>query len=138
MAIQLARKGGWGRKRDLPLAYDFETPNGQPAPKCARHLLQFVDAYRRERGHYPIVYTGPGFWTSILPHLTAKQRDRVRRCPLWIAHWEVPKPQSMEPWGDTWMLWQYSDHGTISGITKKCDTDYFRGSASDFAKLIVS
>ena len=60
MAIRFARAGGWGRKGDLPLAYDFETPNGQPAPKCARHLVQFVDAYRKNRGHYPILYTGPG------------------------------------------------------------------------------
>lgn len=138
MAIQFARKGGWGRKTDLPLAYDFETPNGQPAPKCARHLLQFIDAYHSDRGHYPIIYTGPGFWTSILPHLTAKQRDRVRRCPLWIASWDVPQPQSMEPWGDAWMLWQYSDNGTVPGVSKKCDTDYFRGSASDFPSLIVT
>jgi GH25 family lysozyme M1 (1,4-beta-N-acetylmuramidase) len=138
MAIQFARKGGWGRKSDLPLAYDFETPNGQLATKCATHLLQFVDAYRKDRGHYPILYTGPSFWTTILPHLTARQRDRVKRCPLWIAHWDVPKPGSLEPWGDTWMLWQYSDHGTVAGVPSKCDTDYFRGSASDFSNLIVS
>ncbi len=138
MAIGFARKAGWGRKGDLPLAYDFETANGQSAAKCARHLLQFVDAYRKDRGHYPIVYTGPGFWNTILPHLTAGQRDRVRRCPLWIAHWEVLKPGSVDPWGDTWMLWQYSDHGTIRGVTTKCDTDSFRGSATDFPSLIVT
>jgi lysozyme len=138
MAVQLARKAGWGSKDDLPLAYDFETANGQPAPKCARHLMQFVDAYRKARGHYPILYTGPSFWTSILPHLSSSRRDRVRRCPLWLAHWEVPKPQAIEPWGDTWMIWQYSDHGTIPGVSTKCDTDYFRGSAGDFPNLIVS
>ena len=138
MAIRFARAGGWGRKSDLPLAYDFETPNGQPAPKCARHLVQFVNAYRKAQGHYPILYTGPGFWTSILPHLTAKQRDLVRRCPLWIAHWEVPKPQSLDPWKDTWMLWQYSNHRRIPGVPSKCDTDYFRGSPSDFPNLVVS
>jgi GH25 family lysozyme M1 (1,4-beta-N-acetylmuramidase) len=138
MAIQLARKAGWGRKTDLPLAYDFETANGQPAAKCARHLLQFVDAYRKDRGNYPIVYTGPSFWTSILPHLTASQRDRVRRCPLWLAHWNVPQPQAIEPWGDAWMLWQYSDHGRVAGVSTKCDTDRFRGSASDFPNLFVS
>jgi lysozyme len=137
MAIQLARKAGWGRKSDLPLAYDFETANGQTAPKCAHHLLQFVDAYRKERGHYPIVYTGPSFWKCVLPHLTASQCDRVRRCPLWIAHWEVLHPGSLDPWVDTWMVWQYSDHGTIAGVTTKCDTDYFRGSAGDFPNLIV-
>jgi GH25 family lysozyme M1 (1,4-beta-N-acetylmuramidase) len=137
MAIKFARAGGWGRKSDLPLAYDFETPNGQPAAKCARHLVQFVDAYRKDRGHYPIVYTGPGFWSAILPHLTAAQRDRVRRCPLWIAHWDVRDPGSLDPWGDGWMLWQYSSHGTVAGVPSKCDTDYFRGSASDFTELVV-
>jgi lysozyme len=138
MAIRLARKAGWGRKGDLPLGYDFETPNGQPAPKCARHLLQFVDAYRRTRGHFPIIYTGPSFWSKILPHLTAGQLERVRRCPLWIAHWDVPQPQLLEPWGDTWLLWQHTNHGTVAGVAKKCDADYFRGGATDFAKLIVS
>lgn len=138
MAIRLARAGGWGRKSDLPLAYDFETPNGQQAAKCARHLLQFVDAYREGRGHYPIVYTGPGFWNRILPHLTAAQRDRVKRCPLWIAHWNVSDPGSLDPWGDDWMLWQYSSHGTVPGVPTTCDTDYFRGSATDFPQLVVS
>jgi GH25 family lysozyme M1 (1,4-beta-N-acetylmuramidase) len=138
MAIGLARGGGWGRKSDLPLAYDFETPNGQPAAKCARHLLQFVDAYRKERGHFPILYTGPGFWTQVLPNLTASQRGRVKRCPLWIAHWDVPHPAAIEPWGDAWTLWQYSNHGTVAGVPSKCDTDYFRGSAGDFPNLIVS
>ena len=138
MAIGFARKGGWGRKSDLPLAYDFETPNGQPPQKCARHLLQFVAAYRKERGHYPIIYTAPAFWKKILPHLTAKQRDIVRRCPLWIAHWDVRKPDAFDPWGDEWMLWQYSSLGKVPGVAGRGDTDYFRGSASDFPNLIVT
>lgn len=138
MAIKFARAGGWGRKSDLPLAYDFETPNGQPAEKCARHLMQFVDAYRKDRGHYPILYTGPSFWARILPHLTAAQRNRVRRCPLWIAHWGVPQPGSLEPWGADWTLWQYSSHGTVTGVPGKGDVDYFRGSQRDFSKLIVT
>jgi GH25 family lysozyme M1 (1,4-beta-N-acetylmuramidase) len=96
-----------------------------------------VDAYRKARGHYPIIYTGPGFWAAILPQLTAAQRDRVKRCPLWIAHWGVRDPGSLDPWGDDWMLWQYSDHGTVAGVTSRCDTDYFRGSTKDFSKLIV-
>jgi GH25 family lysozyme M1 (1,4-beta-N-acetylmuramidase) len=62
----------------------------------------------------------------------------VRRCPLWVAHWDVPHPQPIEPWDGTWPLWQYSDHGRVAGVPTKCDTDYFRGSASDFANLIVS
>jgi GH25 family lysozyme M1 (1,4-beta-N-acetylmuramidase) len=137
MAIKFARAGGWGRKGDLPLAYDFETPNGQPPDKCARHLMQFVDAYRKGRGHYPIIYTGPGFWNRVVPHLTAAQKNRVKRCPLWIAHWGVPQPGPLDPWGDDWTLWQYSSHGTVTGVPGKGDVDYFRGGVSDFSSLVV-
>jgi GH25 family lysozyme M1 (1,4-beta-N-acetylmuramidase) len=72
-----------------------------------------------------------------MPHLTAAQRDRIRRCPLWIAHWGVPQPGPLDPWGDDWMLWQYSSHGTVPGVPSTCDTDYFRGSAGDFPSLVV-
>jgi GH25 family lysozyme M1 (1,4-beta-N-acetylmuramidase) len=50
----------------------------------------------------------------------------------------VPKPGSLDPWGDAWILWQDSDHGTVAGVSSKCDTDYFHGTASDFSNLIVS
>jgi GH25 family lysozyme M1 (1,4-beta-N-acetylmuramidase) len=137
MAVGFARSGGWGRKGDLPLAYDFENPNGQPAKKCARHLIQFVDAYRSDRGHYPIVYTMPGFWGSIVRELGSGDRRLVGRCPLWIASWGVPAPPSMDPWSAC-LLWQDSDHGTVAGVTSKCDTDRFFGTTEDFGRLLVS
>jgi GH25 family lysozyme M1 (1,4-beta-N-acetylmuramidase) len=36
------------------------------------------------------------------------------------------------------MLWQDSDHGTVAGVGSKCDTDCFRGSSEDFARLLVT
>ena len=138
MAIGFARAAGWGKKGDLPLAYDFENANGQPPKKCARHLIEFIRAYRADRGHYPILYTMPGFWSSIHKALSPADRKLVARCPLWIAHWEVRNPASMGPWDANWMLWQDSDHGTIAGVGSKCDTDCFRGSTEDFARLLVT
>lgn len=137
MAIGFAKAGGWGRQGDLPLAYDFETPNGQPAKKCARHLVQFIRAYRNDRGHYPILYTMPGFWNSIVPQLAANDRALVTRCPLWIANWSVPAPQSLAPWGKGWALWQDSDRGSVAGVSDKCDTDRFKGSKGDFARVLL-
>ena len=138
MAIGFAKAGGWGKKGDLPLAYDFENANGQPPQKCARHLVQFVRAYRTDRGHCPIIYTMPGFWAAIQPQLSPPDGQLVATCPLWIAHWEVPDPGALEPWKDNWILWQDSDHGTVAGVASKCDTDRFRGGIGDFAKLIVT
>jgi lysozyme len=138
MAIGFARAGGWGRKDDLPLAYDFENANGQPRKKCARHLLEFIGAYRDDRGHYPILYTMPGFWEAICKELSAAERKLVASCPLWIAHWEVRDPGTLAPWDANWILWQDSDHGTIPGVSSKCDTDCFRGTPEDFARLLVT
>ena len=138
MAVEFARAAGWGRKNDLPLAYDFENANGQSARKCAGHLVEFIRAYRGARGHYPILYTMPGFWTSIHKELSAPDRLLVANCPLWIAHWEVRDPGSLAPWGAGWRMWQDSDGGRVAGVSSKCDTDCFRGTPDDFAGLIVT
>jgi lysozyme len=138
MVLRMARAAGWGRKGDLPLAYDFENANGQSPRKCAGHLVDFINAYRGARGHVPILYTMPGFFTAIYKELSAADRKLVARCPLWIAHWEVRDPGSLAPWDDKWSLWQDSDGGTIPGVSSKCDTDAFRGAPEDFAKLIVA
>jgi lysozyme len=138
MAVGFARAAGWGKKGDLPLAYDFENANGQPPRKCAGHLMDFVRAYRKARGHYPILYTMPGFWTAVHAQLSAADRKAVSNCPLWIAHWQVRDPGSLAPWGSDWSMWQDSDGRTIPGVSSKCDTDCFRGTEDDFAGLIVT
>jgi GH25 family lysozyme M1 (1,4-beta-N-acetylmuramidase) len=50
MVLRFVKEGGWKWPGDLPLIYDFETDNGQPANKCARHIVQFVRAYKRSEG----------------------------------------------------------------------------------------
>jgi GH25 family lysozyme M1 (1,4-beta-N-acetylmuramidase) len=138
MVLRMARAAGWGHKDDLPLAYDFENANGQSPRKCAGHLVDFIRAYCAARDHLPIVYTMPGFFPAIARELSASDRKLVARCPLWIAHWEVRDPGSLDPWGDAWSLWQDSDHGTVAGVSSKCDTDCFRGTPDDFAGLVVA
>ena len=116
MAIRFAREGGWGKLgKDLPLAYDFEESNKQSAKKAAKHVVQFILEYRKITGHYPIIYTMPAFWASIKPHLTDKGRALIKKCPLWVAHWRVPKPIVPGPWAQA-KLWQFSDRGKVDGI----------------------
>ena len=120
MAIGFAKDGGWKWPGDLPLIYDFETENGQSAEKCARHIVQFVRAYEASEGHYPGIYTMPGFWEKVMPHLDAKDRKLIARCFLHQAEWGVERPRSMAPWkGAT--LWQWTDHGRASGVSGGCD-----------------
>lgn len=66
MVLRFAKAGGWKWPGDLRLLYDFETDNGQPLDKCARHIMQFIGAYRSSEDHYPGIYTTPGFWELVL------------------------------------------------------------------------
>jgi GH25 family lysozyme M1 (1,4-beta-N-acetylmuramidase) len=120
MVLRFAKEGGWKWPGDLPLIYDFETDNGQPADKCARHVMQFVRAYEASEGHFPGLYTMPGFWEKVLPHLDAKERKLIARCFLHQAEWGVGRPRAMAPWkGAT--LWQWTDHGRSPGVSGGCD-----------------
>jgi GH25 family lysozyme M1 (1,4-beta-N-acetylmuramidase) len=120
MVLRFAKEGGWTWPGDLPLIYDFETDNGQPADKCARHVVQFVRAYKRSEGHHPGIYTMPGFWERILPHLKAAERQLIARCFLHQAEWGVDRPRPLAPWkGAT--LWQWTDHGRSPGVSGAVD-----------------
>jgi hypothetical protein len=120
MVLSFAKAGGWEWPGDLPLIYDFETDNGQPPKKCARHLAQFVRAYQRSEKHHPGIYTMPGFWERILPHLAAAERRLIARCFLHQAEWGVARPRPLAPWkGPT--LWQWTDHGRSAGVSGTVD-----------------
>ena len=120
MVLGFAKSRGWKWPGDLPLIYDFETSNGQPNQKCARHVVQFVRAYKKSEGHYPGLYTMPGFWAQILPHLSKSDREVIARCFLHHAEWEVEAPQPLEPW-DGPTLWQFTDRGRCPGVSGGVD-----------------
>ena len=113
MVLGFAKSRGWRWPGDLPLIYDFETSNAQPNAKCARHIVQFVRAYRKSEDHYPGVYTMPGFWNQIAPPLQGRSA-RARRCFLHQAEWDVEQPRPLDPW-DGATLWQYTDSGGCPG-----------------------
>ena len=120
MVLGFAKSRGWKWPGDLPLIYDFETSNAQPNEKCARHIVQFVRAYQRSEKHYPGIYTMPGFWTLILPHLSSSERDLIARCFLHQAEWGVSEPRALQPW-DGPTLWQFTDKGSCPGVSGPVD-----------------
>jgi GH25 family lysozyme M1 (1,4-beta-N-acetylmuramidase) len=120
MAIAFAKSRGWRWPGDLPLIYDFETSNAQPASKCAEHVVQFVRAYHASEGHYPGIYTMPGFWEQILPHLSKSDKRLVARCFLHQAEWLVDAPRPLEPWSGP-VLWQWTDSGSCEGVSGAVD-----------------
>ena len=51
--------------------------------------------------------------------------DRFRRYPLWIADYDVFRPDMENPWRH-WSGWQYTDRGRVRGISGYVDRDHFR------------
>jgi len=135
MAVDFAKSRGWRWPGDLPLIYDFETNNAQPNEKCARHVVEFVRAYRKSEGHYPGLYTMPGFWAQILPHLSKSDRELISRTFLHQAEWSVAAPRALEPW-DGATIWQWTDRGSCSGVSGGVDMN--RSVVSEQAVLALA
>lgn len=77
-------------------------------------------------GRPPIIYTAASFWNenvaSALPDPAWAQKY-----PLWIAHYTgAPQPSLPRSWG-TWTFWQYSDKGSLPGITSRVNLNRFNG-----------
>lgn len=122
MAVYFATKQGWGKTGDLPLVYDFEDLNGQPAIKAAVHLIGWIRAYKGLMGHNPVIYTTPAFFSQIHTVLTDSERAQVAACPLWVAHWGVSAPSVPAPWTD-YTFWQFTSSASVPGVTGQCDNN---------------
>lgn len=138
MAIYLARTGGWPHPGALPLAYDFETLNGQTPEKAATHLYQFVHAYHYLVGdHYPILYINPSTWNAVRQHIPDDQLSIIARCPLWVASYGVAAPPILAGLPAP-QFWQYTSSGTCPGVTGDVDLDYFGGTVFELNALTLS
>lgn len=137
MAYYFARRQGWGQVGDLPIMYDFENDSlmGQPAAKCAAHVVAAVRTLRMLMGVPCIFYTNPSTMAAILPALDSAGLAELAQCPLHIAHWDVATPTVPKPWS-TWTFWQYTNKGALSGIsTPPVDLNKFSGSKTDLEGL---
>jgi hypothetical protein len=74
-----------------------------------------------ETGIEPIIYTNSNYAINYLD-------PSITEYDLWIANWFVEHP---DPgiW-DTWSFWQYSDSGSVPGISGNVDLDEFNGDTS--------
>ena len=106
---------------DLPPVIDVEDDGGLAPSTVATRVRQWVDRVHAALGVTPIVYTGKYFW-----------RDEVGSpasfagTPLWIAQYTSLCPDLPAPW-TRWTFWQYTDKGSVAGISGPVDTNRFNG-----------
>jgi GH25 family lysozyme M1 (1,4-beta-N-acetylmuramidase)/uncharacterized protein YgiM (DUF1202 family) len=118
---------------ELPLWADFEEKfNG--TYQGWQNWYIFLERLRALVGQKEIgIYTAYYYWRDNAPNPASQvsSLEYFRRYPLWIAHYNVQKPQIPKPWGENeWLLWQYTvkGDGRLYGVESlQIDLNYFNG-----------
>ena len=117
-----------GLSGGLQLVLDIETTDGQSAAAVKTWIQTFVTEIQTLTGKPAIIYTGFYFWRD-----SAGNSTNNYNCPLWIASYTA-SPTIPAAW-TTYTFWQYSDSGTVSGVSGGVDVDKFNGSLTTLKKF---
>ena len=101
-------------KIDLPVAFDIEDSSQTHLGKdtLTSIVIAFCDRIK-SAGYTPMLYCNPSWLNSYL------HKDKLLgKYDLWLAHWGVSSP------GFDCTIWQYSENGSISGISGNVDMNW--------------
>lgn len=107
-----------GRSSDCLLAGDFEYFSGLGKQRFNEIVDTFLETVEKEAGIKTVIYT------SNSAARTRFSSAIAQKYPLWVAEYGVSKPKDTGNWS-TWVGFQYSNTGRISGIRGDVDLDYF-------------
>lgn len=116
---------------DLPAVLDVEVDDGVDPGDLSDRVVQWLKVVEAATGRQAMIYTSLTFWQTSL-----NDSDAFRGHPLWIAEYDVDAPLLPGNWSD-WVIWQYSESGSISGVEGDVDLNRFNGSIAalkDFAQ----
>jgi len=116
-------------------ALDLEKTGGLDTASLTAWVWAWLQEVGARLGVKPMIYTGPYFWKTYMGD-TTEFADAGYKV-LWIANWNVSSPSvPASDWGGNgWTFWQYSDCGTVPGISGCVDTDWFNG--TDFGRVRI-
>jgi GH25 family lysozyme M1 (1,4-beta-N-acetylmuramidase) len=112
---------------DLIPALDLEQSGGLGTTALRNWVASWLAQVTARLGVKPMIYVSPAFWVNYLGN-TRYFADAGYKI-LWIAHWGVSNPTvPAQNWGGNgWTFWQYSNCGSVSGITGCVDLDRYNG-----------
>lgn len=112
-------------------ALDVERTGGLTQEQLTDWILAWLGEVTARLGVRPMVYTSPNGWESRTGDATAVADAGYT--VLWVAHWGVSSPtMPANDWnGNGWTFWQYSNCGTVPGITGCVDVDWYDGTSFD-------
>jgi GH25 family lysozyme M1 (1,4-beta-N-acetylmuramidase) len=112
---------------DLIPALDLEVSGGLGITALQNWVKAFVDRVTANTSVRPMIYTSPAFWKKYMGDSSALADAGYK--VLWVAHWGVSAPTvPANNWGGRgWTFWQYSNCGSVPGISGCVDLDRYNG-----------
>ncbi|MFD0020785.1 GH25 family lysozyme [Streptomyces sp. NPDC058382] len=125
--------GAWSRDNlTLPGMLDLEGGcYGKTAAAMQSWILDFYNTYKSRTGRDVVIYTSASWWSSC----TGGWSGMSARSPLFVAHWTSASNPSVPAGFPYWTFWQYTDSGSVGGISGAVDRDRFSGDASRLLAL---
>ncbi|MFR9730143.1 GH25 family lysozyme [Saccharopolyspora sp. MS10] len=121
--------------KSLPPVLDLEVdPSGGgcyglSVPAMHRWTDAFTEKIKSATGTDPIIYANPSFWNECMGGT-----DSYSDHPLWLASYGVDEPSVPQGFRD-WNFWQYTEDGSVPGVSGDVDQNHFQGSVGDLMKL---
>lgn len=102
---------------DCKLAMDFENFGSLAREEVNKIGIAFIQKVEELSKKQAIVYSNAYAASNIW-------NGEITKYPLWIAQYEVSKPQNNGTW-ESWAGWQYTDEGKVNGIANYVDRNRF-------------
>jgi GH25 family lysozyme M1 (1,4-beta-N-acetylmuramidase) len=121
-----------GLKRGMLVpALDIEVTDGLGPTALTSWVKAWLQRVYSWTGARAAIYTSPSFWRDKLNN-TRWFADNGYRV-LWVANWCTSSPSvPADNWGGrSWTFWQYTDSGTVPGISGRVDLNRYRFSSFD-------
>ena len=113
---------------DLVPALDIEETGGLAPSDLQAWVQAWLTEVTLRLGVHPMIYTSPSFWTNSMGNTTMFADEGYTT--LWVAHWTSnagPTVPANNWEGRGWTFWQYSDCGSVAGISGCVDLDRYNG-----------
>jgi lysozyme len=123
------------RPGDLVPALDLEKNGGLSTSALQAWVSDWLTEVTSRLGVRPMIYTSPDFWKNSMGD-TTEFADAGYNV-LWVAHWNTLSPRTpANNWeGAGWTIWQYTDCGSVAGISGCVDLDRYNG--IDLTRLTI-
>ncbi|WP_162054023.1 glycoside hydrolase family 25 protein [Pontibacter pamirensis] len=114
---------------DLPPVLDVEVSDPQVSPTQLRESIHtWLEAVTAHYGVKPIIYTSQNYYRRYL-------QGHFKGYHFWIARYSPIQPEVHHT--DSWMFWQHTDKGRITGIKTAVDMNFFLGDVETLSQLCI-